>query len=166
MMKLHIEFPEPLMKAMKEMPDGVGEVMLEVGKTWHESMLAPHFERGAHGRYGYAERSHSYLKSPKKRGKPDLVFSGDMQREMTGSAQFRQGSKMATVTFRARTLNFCPNIANSNDSEYVPHIRKRDNKTIQYPNLKREVRIVLDDEMEKLAQKAVNTVLKRFDVRV
>jgi len=109
-------------------------------------ILADHFEAGVQSKYGYAPRSPSYLKQ--KGGRPSLVFNGSLRRDLKVSPAYIIGARNAIVlNMRARIFNLVPNLPQNSEDLYVKHKNGRG-----YPNLKREIRVVTDDEREMIAK--------------
>lgn len=79
------------------------EAYAEMGGLWHDKILPLHFERGAKHRYGYAPRSAKYRTRKKNAGKgdTDLVFTGDMRKQMQQFATIRAFPTRATVNVQA-----------------------------------------------------------------
>lgn len=129
----------------------------EVGlRYWHENILPDHFKAGTQAKYGYAPRSPSYLKQ--KRGKPLLVWKGSLRQELQEKQSYVYSAKTAvTLKMSARVLNLAPNMPQNTTDLYVKHKNGRG-----YPNLKREVRVVTDEENAAIAEVIQAAIADRF----
>lgn len=135
---------EGQLQRLKDAPELVRETMEKAAFHWHGQILPDHFTRAAHGRYGYAERSEFYLK--RKGSNPDLMRSGAMKSELLAKAAAKKkGASGVELRMTARALNFVPNSSNPFDVK----ILRSDNK--HYPNMKRELREVTDEEQKQIA---------------
>ncbi len=144
------------LQQMKDAPSLANQALQAGADWWHSNVLPAHFRKDAHGRYGYAERARAYLKQ--KRGKPDLVYSNSMARDLKGRAAFKQIAGGAVeLKMTARVLNFVPNMAQDNQDLYVKHKNGRG-----YPNLKREVKAITPEEKESVAQVIVRQLEELF----
>lgn len=75
-----------------------------MGSLWHDKILPLHFARGAKHRYGYQPRSQKYRRRRARlgvAGDTDLVFTGDMQKQMQQFATIRGFPTRATVNVSA-----------------------------------------------------------------
>lgn len=80
-------------------------LMLEVGKYWHKKHRPMHFGRGANTRYGYEPRDPKYQRYKQKvMPRPDLVFTGRLNRYTAHGQKITATSRMATV--RMNTPSF------------------------------------------------------------
>ena len=80
------------------------EAYAEMGSLWHDKILPLHFEHGAKHRYGYAPRSQKYRRRRMARGvagDTDMVFTGDMRKQMQQFATIRAFPTRATVNVQA-----------------------------------------------------------------
>ena len=156
-----VEVPDALLAAMKKAPDVAAAAMQAGAEFWHDGILPKHFEPGAGAKYGYAPRSLSYLRSRLKAGKPLLVFSGSMRHDLTSRATYKQAAGGAIdVRMTARVLNLATNMPENSPDLYVKHKNGRG-----YPNLKREVKTLLDDEREAVAAVATSHLQAAFNPR-
>ncbi len=133
---------------------------LQVGADyWHTGILPLHFRSGAAGTYGYAARSSTYLKDHRKSGKPPLIFSGSLRRDLTSRAAFKIGAaNTVELKMQARVLNFAPAMPANSDDLYVRHKNGRG-----YPNIQREVKAITDDERESVAVVITADLERSFD---
>ena len=167
---ISIETDDRRIDQMKHAPD-LAEKALQAGADWwHTHILPLHFQHSAHGKYDYARRSHKYLLQRRKQGQPDLVCSGKMREEMKTKASLKTAGRGSNTVIElrmwARALNLIPNIADTNLDRYVTHQRRRgqrgSQKTRDYPNLKREIKAITDEEREALAQVICDELAKLF----
>ena len=98
------------------------EAYAEMGSLWHAEILPLHFAPGAKHRYGYAPRSQKYRRRRKVRGvagDTDVVFTGDMRKQMQQFATIRSFPTRATVNVQAPTyMTLKPNtFAGSNQPD-------------------------------------------------
>lgn len=72
----------------------------QIGMRWHSTMLPKHFERAAHGRYGYQARDVAYIRRKVRRfGQGlDLVFRGAMRDQVRRMARVTSTPKGVRVT--------------------------------------------------------------------
>lgn len=152
---IHIEVDDAILKNLRRSPEIIAEAMSVCANYWHDNFLPKHFDRGAKGRYGYADRSRKYLNSREKKGKPYLVLSGAMKAELTSNAAIKLRSKDVELRMHARVLNLVPNISQDNTALRVQQSNGR-----MYPNLKREVKAMVSDETQKLSE-----IVSRYMVR-
>lgn len=137
---------DTMLQAMKECK-GNAEFALQAGaEFWHSGILPKHFVKGAGAEYGYAPRSSSYLKQSGKRGKPALVFSGSMRRELLGRSAIQRVGSSVNLKMYARALNLAPSMPENSDDLKIRH-KKRG----LYPNLKREIKAMTPDDKERVA---------------
>lgn len=144
---------------MKKAPDVAAAAMQAGAEYWHDGILPEHFKTGASAKYGYAPRAVNYLKSRGKSGKPPLVFSGSMRKDLTSRAIYKQLAGGAIdVRMFARVLNLATNMPNNSPDLYVRHKNGRG-----YPNTKREVKVLLEEEREAIADVCVKHLQAAFD---
>lgn len=143
---ISVEIDKKRIASLGKAKEHVQEAVTEVADKWHKSMLPDHFKRGAHGRYGYAGRSRSYSK--RKRGKPDLVKTGTMRRQLQSSVLRTRSSRKVRLRMHARALNFVTMPQNSPNK----YVRMKDGR--KYPNMKREIKVVTEEEREQMAAMA------------
>lgn len=147
-------FNENFLKALKRAPEILQEGVMKAAQYWHARMLPKHFTRGAGKKYGYGDRSRSYMK--RKGNKPHMVFSGALERQSTSNAEFKPSRTGVATKMRARSLNFVPNTAHSSAMQ----VRLSDGR--MYPNIKREMKIVIVDERVQLANIVEKFVRQKF----
>lgn len=78
----------------------------EMGSLWHDKILPLHFQSGAKHRYNYAPRTRKYRDRRTRKGvagDTDMVFSGDMRKQMQQFATIRAYPTRATVNVQAPT---------------------------------------------------------------
>ncbi|MCL2647736.1 MAG: hypothetical protein FWD61_12120 [Phycisphaerales bacterium] len=143
-----------LLNAIKSAPDIARTALDAAADYWHTKILPLHFARDAAEKYDYAPRTDRYLRQKRKRwgGRPDLMYSGSLRRDLTTKAAIKQmgSDRHVVVELRmwARVLNFVPNMNYDDTSKRVKH----SNSThIGYPNMKREIRAITPEENEALA---------------
>jgi len=144
---VQVEVDDERLAALKNAPDVVDKALQTAVEYWHTKVLPEHFKKDAHAKYGYAQRSRNYLKQ--QRGKPDLVASGSLARDLKARASFNFKKSAIEMRMTARVLNLVPRMQETNPDSYVQHGGRRGAK--KYPNLKREIRVVIDAEHEALA---------------
>ncbi len=73
--------------------------LFDIGKFWHKKIRPGHFARGASGKYGYDARNSKYLKAKeiKKGPRPDLIYSGKLNRFTKHAPRINSTTRMATV---------------------------------------------------------------------
>lgn len=147
-----------LLAAMRKAPDSATDAMEAGADYWHRGVLPEHFKKGAHQKYGYADRAISYLRQ--KNGKPDLVKTATMRRELIARADIKRQSGSVQLKMQARVLNLAPTMPQNSDDLYVKHKNKSKRG---YPNLKREIKIILLDEREDVAQVVAWHLQNSFD---
>ncbi len=146
---------EGRLEQMKKAPEIAQQVMAKVAFTWHSGLLPKHFLQSAHGEYGYAQRTRAYLR--RKGARPDLTWSGAMKAELLAKASaVKKGKSGVELKFGARVLNFVPNSANPLDM--FVKLANGNN----YPNTKREIKMVTDVEKALLAQQASQDLADAF----
>ena len=144
---------------MKRAPELANDAMLASAQYWQSGILPGHFKGGAGAKYGYARRSAAYLK--RKGGKPSLVNSGSMRSDLVKRAAFKAAAGSVEVKMFARVLNLAPTMPQNSDDLYVhQRPKKKGGAKVPYPNMKREVKIVLDEERETMATVAVDVLEK------
>ncbi len=153
-----VEVDDERLKQFKKAPELMQDALQKGAFYYHTGIFPRHFEAGAAGRYGFAPRSQAYLKK-KGGGKPDLVNSGRMKADLLARAALRSSGKMVTLQLTSRVLNLCPNMPETSTDLYVKHNNKSANG---YPNLKRELRQVTDDERELIATAVTFDLEKNF----
>ncbi len=156
MFAVSIEVNDYFLRSLKKTPEIIAEAMKLGAEFWHDNFLEEHFQRGAYGKYGYAKRSFKYLTRSNKKGKPYLVLSGSLQRDLKASFAIKENAQSAELKMRARVLNFVPNMANSAALQ-VPHLNGK-----MYPNIKREVKVILPAEMEQLTKVITKHMIRRY----
>lgn len=144
---LTVAWPDEFVESMRNSPELADKAVSVGADYWHTKILPEHFKSSAHGRYGYAQRSHNYLKS--KHGKPDLVASGSMRRDLLANASFKRTANGIEMRMFARALNFAPNMPENSFEPRINHTGKR--RKSSYPNLKREIKAVTDVDREMVA---------------
>lgn len=147
MLRVTVAIDGERLKQMRRAPELAAQAVQAGADYWHSGILPRHFRSGAAATYGYAKRSLTYLRDPRKAGKPPLIFSGSLRNDLSAGAAFKQtaGGSVA-LTMRARILNLAPAMAENNLDDYVKHKHGRG-----YPNLKKEVKAITDDEREQVA---------------
>jgi hypothetical protein len=155
-----VEVNDGPLKAMRAAPELAESALQSGADFWHKKILPRHFEKKAHDVYGYARRAINYLKNRAKGQKPDLVFSGGMRRELGGFAAFRKSGKTLELKMTARALNFAPRMNENDESLYVQHKNGRG-----YPNLKREIKAITDDERAEVAEVVTGVLGDAMNVR-
>lgn len=143
------EVDDQLLKSLRSTPEILQKATAEGAAYWHTGILPAHFEASAHSRYNYAQRAKNYLLQRRKKGRPDLVCRGDMRRELLHNRQIITTAAGAKLKMTARVLNLV-GAANDNPDSYVTHTA-RNGHTRTYPNLKREIKSITDDERESVA---------------
>lgn len=143
--RITVSIDDKRMEQLKNAPQAVEHALQQGADWWHTNVLPKHFRKEAHDYYGYAKRSIKYLKS--KHGKPDLVQSGSMARELKSRATFRMVGGAMELGMYARALNLAPAMPQNSMDLYVPRRKGRG-----YPNLKREIKALTMDEHETLSQ--------------
>jgi hypothetical protein len=144
-------------------PEIVREAVQVGAEFWHTKILPDHFDKGKQGKYGYAPRSIKYKKQ--HGGRPDLVFSGSLRRDIKSAASYSQSARTAvTVSMWARVLNLVPSLPQNSEDLYVLHGNKKKGGQKSYPNLKREIRVVTDDERALVAEVIQAAIVERFGV--
>jgi len=80
--------PEHLTAAYKR---ALPATLREAGGRWHSTTLPRHFQPEAVGRYGYEPRSrrHMIRKAQQFHHQRPLVFTGELERAVTGQAEIR-----------------------------------------------------------------------------
>lgn len=158
MFAVHVEINDGLMKAMARSPELILNAVQVCASYWHDTFLGKHFERGAAQRYGYTRRSTKYMNSQAKRGKPYLVLSGSLRDDLKSAAQFTQKSRVVELRMRARVLNLSTSMPENSD---VLTVKTSDGKN--YPNIKREVKVVARDESSVLSEIVTTELKRQFD---
>lgn len=159
MFRVSIAVDDERLDAMKKAPELAGQAVQAGAEYWHSGTIPKHFARGAFQKYGYAERNINYLKDPRKAGKPALVFSGSLRGDIIRQAAFKQLGKGSVETkMWARVLNLVPNMPQNSEDYFV-----RQSSGKSYPNMKREIKILLLDEHEAIAAVVVKQLEEVFD---
>lgn len=146
------------LKKLKRTPEIIQEAILVGAEYWHANILPQHFKKDASPRYGYAQRSKDYLR--KKGTKPDLIMSGSLARDVKGRATFKTMRTAIELKMHARVLNLVPNMPQNSADHYV-RIKSKDGMR-NYPNLKREIKIVTAGEAEAVAKVVVAELERRL----
>ncbi len=122
--------------------------------TWVEKFLPLHFQPGNRERYGFTSRSDEYLerkrnlakatsgsdkRATRRRpvqfdGEVDLVFHGDLAKDVTSNYEIKAYPSRATITLGSGAL------------PYLISRPRRDRKV----NMANEIRVVTDEEMREL----------------
>ncbi|HAP39452.1 MAG TPA: hypothetical protein DCQ94_06810 [Nitrospira sp.] len=76
------------------------EALKDAARFHHERHIPRHFEPFARAKYGYTSRSERYQKLKKRRGLPDLVWSGRTRAVVTQSRQITGTQKQARLILR------------------------------------------------------------------
>lgn len=134
------------LRALKRTPLLIQEAMGQAADLWHSEMLPEHFKRGARGKYGYAKRSKRHERKQRKRGQSDLVYTGAMRSELKSYRIVPLGKSSIRLKMHARVLNLVPLPQDS----FVHRVTRADGSS--YPNMKREIKVVLPEEREQLAE--------------
>ena len=151
--RVTVAVDEDRLRRMKHAPDAAAAAVRAGAEYWHDRVLPRHFEPEAHGKYHYAPRALTYLENRGKRGKPDLVFSGSLRSDLISRAAYKEtGRSTIELRLTARVLNLVPNMPQNSADLYVKHNGGRG-----YPNLKREIKAITDDEREAVAQVIAGT---------
>lgn len=153
--RITVAVDDKMLETMRRCPDLTMKAMQEGADYWHTGILPKHFEPSGHSSYGYATRSRNYLKS--KHGKPDLVNAGSLRRDLKAKVAFRDAGKVLEMKMFARVLNFCPTMPENSDDKYVKHKKGRG-----YPNLKREIKAITDEETKAVAAVVTNRLEMYF----
>ena len=143
-----LTIPPEILRVLNSAPELALEAARVAAEHWHTVMLPRHFVPRANYRYRYFPRTARYLKQRRKAGKPDLVYSGKLQREL----QRRTVSKDrdgAAVRMHAGVLSLIPDVK----SESVPVRGKT------YPNIRREIVATTPDEHRELSEVALAAIV-------
>lgn len=135
------------LRAMRKAPEATADAQRVGAEYWHSGILPKHFKAGAGAVYGYAARASKYLRDRKKQGKPSLVYSGTLRADVLARVAIKVmagGGVDARVS--ARVLNLAPTMPENSLDLYVKHKNGRG-----YPNLKREIKTMTDDDREYVA---------------
>lgn len=139
------------LEQMKKAPEAAAKATQAGAEYWHSGVLPGHFKFGAAQKYGYVARQLTYLRDPRKSGKPSLVFSGSLRQDLVKRAQFKEMAGGATeIKMWARVLNLAPSMPQNSEELVVKRSNGKD-----YPNLKREAKALTLDEYEAIT-KVVN----------
>jgi hypothetical protein len=92
----------------RQLKSYVKRANMESVGMWHGRIAKQHFQTGASTRYGYRQRSGSYIarKVRVKGHRLPLVWSGRTRRSVLQSIRITGTSKSATGKMRANVLNF------------------------------------------------------------
>jgi hypothetical protein len=157
MFSVHVEVSDRRLKQLKAAPDLAQQSLIVGAEYWHDGILPDHFVKGTQAKYGYAPRSRTYLKQNK--GKPLLVHSESLREDVKSNYGYVTNGKAAvTVTMRAKVLNLAPAMPQNSGDLYVKHKNGRG-----YPNLKREIKVVTEDELEAITEVTQADLAERFD---
>jgi hypothetical protein len=145
-----VEVSDILLANLKAAPDLANKAIQTGTEYWRRKILPDHFKAGVQAKYGYAQRTPGYLKDPRKRGKPLLVLSGSMKTDLRSIAVYKL-TKRADVTLSmfARVLNLAPNMPQNSDALYV--YQNKQGQQVRYPNTKREVKVITDEELAAIS---------------
>jgi len=157
MFMISLSVNEEILRALKNSPEIAAEGMQLAADYWHENFLGRHFQKFSGAKYGYALRNSQYKKQARKKGKPDLVLSGSLQRDLESRAAIRKTSRSVELKMHARVLNFVPNIQQSNIAMRVRHSNGN-----MYPNIKREVKVMVSPERAKLSDICSRYMVKTY----
>lgn len=148
---------EGRLKALKKAPELLIQALQDGADYWHSGVLPKHFAGGSHMKYGYAARTIGYLKA--RGGGPDLVQSGSLKRDVQARASITNTRESVSLKMFARVLNLAPTMPENSADLYVKH---SNTKKLGYPNLKRELKLNLEDEREAVAQVVAQELEKYF----
>lgn len=140
----------------KELTEIAKDTLQAVIDYWHTNIAPRHFQRGARGKYNYQPRKDKayWRRWPEKRGKPDLVFSGRMERMVLQRLALSGTAKLARGRMTGPTY-----LVEAGSRKYVRvALLKRDRRTggasgarfIQLPDMGSEVIAVTPDEEREL----------------
>ena len=144
------DIDDDLLKRLKSSPEILRRANEDGARYWHANFLPGHFLPEAFTKYGYApsrRRQPKRLRTSHFAKQRHLVVTGALRDQMT--ARISQLTATATgvvMKLRATTLNFVPNMPDQSQELYVKQSHGR-----LYPNLKREVKVLLDPERQALA---------------
>ncbi len=82
-----------------------------------------------------------------------------MRSDLQAKAQFRRIGTAMELKMSARVLNLATSMPENSDDLYVKH---RNKSKRGYPNLKREIKAITDDEREALAQVVTDFLVAAF----
>lgn len=121
----------------------------------HERRIPLHFQRAAHGKYGYAERSKRYrVAKQKKYGSSlDLVRTGATMRKMTRERQLSIGGQASSSGLRATLRLRFPFPADLSRGG----VRKDGRPKITAGEMVREIEAITPDELAEI-QRQINDV--------
>jgi hypothetical protein len=148
MFRVTVALDDERLAVFRKAPDLCMKALQAGADHWHTKILPRHFNSEAHGKYDYAQRSRDYLKS--KHGVPDLVSSGSLRRDLKSTASFVEGGSVMELRMHARVLNFAPAMPENSFDRYVT--QRKAGRGVGYPNMKREIKAITDDEREAVAQ--------------
>ena len=144
LLSVFVQYDEQKLAALRKTPELIQAAMQRSAEYWQTGILPEHFKKEASEKYGYAPRTKKYLK--RKGYKPSLILSGSLRRDLRSRAQFKVQRTGVELRMTARVLNLAPTMAENNQDLYVA--RKG---THGYPNLKRELKVVLSEEQAAIA---------------
>jgi hypothetical protein len=148
------EVDEGRLKQLRKTPE-ILQAAQQVGADYHHTKNVPeHFKRGAHEKYDYAERTRGYRRL--NNGRPDMVKTGRMMRDLIARATFKNSGKGVSLVMQARVLNVAPAMPENSADKYVKHTNKSKRG---YPNLKREIKAMHPQELDAIA----NVVTKELE---
>jgi len=145
-----VEVSDERLKAIKDAPDATEKAMMAGADYWHSRILPEHFQRSAHAKYDYADRTRKY-RMYRKRGRPDLVYSGAMASDLMSRASFQRVGQGVNLKMYARALNFAPSMPQNSSDHYVTHTSRGRKRRARYPNMKREIRAFNEADREAVA---------------
>lgn len=163
MFRVYVTVDDDRLRAMRRAPEAAEESLREGAAFWHSKIFPKHFLPPAANRYGYAARSATYMKQragksgPAKAGKPALVFTGVMREQLTRAASFQKSGKSVALKMSARVLNFVKLPENSDQ----PKVSQRGGRL--YPNMKKEIKAITDDEQDAVSQVVATVLSKKLD---
>jgi len=161
------EVSDDLLKAMKSAPDLARAAIMDGAKNWHDDILdKQHFIRSAHDRYDYAKRSLKYIK--RKKGLPDLYFTGGLKSDLNRNAIYIPASNVGvSVRMYARVFNLIKgNMPEKNPDKYImvgPRKTSRGKTRKAYPNLKREIHRFDEADRQETADVVHASLDKEFN---
>ena len=144
--KVYVEVNEDRLKALKKAPEIVERAFLVAADYYHTKILPQHFKKDAASRYDYARRSMDYLK--RQGGKPALINSGRLRADMISRARFQATKTGITISMSARVLNLVPRMPENGLNHYV----QLSNSTKGYPNIKRELKAMTEEEEQTIGE--------------
>lgn len=158
MFRITVSVDDARLKAMRRAPELAQQALAAGAEYWHSGILPRHFEIGASAKYGYAPRGSKYLKDRKKQGKPPLVYSGSMRRDLKKFSAIKSGSSNVELRMSARVLNFAPAMPQQSSDLFVKHKSGHG-----YPNTKREIKLITEEEREAVATVVAADLARSLD---